>query len=151
MRRKHEVPLRTMWRAPSLKMVDEPLVASLWKYRLDEDRWQTHMGDANLVSSITGDGRHLPIIDLDFEHVYLDSTSPGHAHLFINVPMSRWKWLVLMTALRYTGVIELGFYVWSLRRGGNFVRASHIRKWDSEATKPTYGWFFKLKPNGRKS
>ena len=137
---------RTYWRAQSLKMVDEPLLFSLVKYRLHHDRHPAPQGYmANLVSSRTIDGKHLPILDLDIEHVHVESTTPGHAHLYINKPLSKWKWFVLMTALRYCGLIELGFYVWSLRRGGNFVRLPGAPKTWEDAPKPTYGWLFKLR------
>lgn len=145
---------RTYWYAPDLRIKDEPLAKSLWEYRLDKDRRLTSLipsrqggsyGFANLISSRTPDGTHLPIIDLDFPHHYEPSSTEGHSHLYIDVPMSKFKWFVLMCALRYVGVVELGYFVWSLRRGGNFMRLPGFAKSDEEHVKPTYGWFRKLK------
>jgi hypothetical protein len=139
---------RTFWYAKDLGIEDEPLILSLIKYRQKKNRVKvTHEEQyANLVSSITYDGKQRPIIDLDFPHHIEPSSTPGHNHLYLDMDMSRWQWFWLMTALKFAGVIETGFYVWSIRRGGNFVRVPGTRKIGARETdKPTYGWFFKLK------
>lgn len=138
---------RTRWLARDFNITDEPLVLSLLKYRQKNNRRRAGTGSANLISSITYDGKQMPILDLDFPHHHVESSTDGHTHLYIDVPMSNFKWVVLMCALRFAGVIELGFFVWSLRRGGNFVRLPGVPKAKSgpETTKPTYGWFFKLR------
>lgn len=135
---------RTFWRANDLSIADEPLALSLLKYRLHKDRQLDNTG--NLVSSRTEDGRQMPIIDLDFPHKIIPSTHDGHSHLYLDVPISKFRWFVLMTALYYAGVIEMGFYVWSIRRGGNFVRSPYLSKRaGAESTYPSYGWFFRRK------
>lgn len=135
---------RTYWLAPDLGIRDEPLLLSLLRYRRSTDRWRTSPEDANLVSSITPDGKQLPILDLDFAHVVRESSTSGHHHLYIDVPMSKLQWTILMLALYHAGVVELGFVVWSLRRGGNFVRKPGLKKQSgSESTYSEYGWLFK--------
>ena len=140
---------RTFWRSVDLGMTDEPLIMSLLKYRQKKNRTPALPGWANLISSKTEDGKQKPILDLDFDHVVTDSTHPGHHHLYLNVPISTWRWRLLMFALYQARVIELGYFVWSIRRGANFVRIPGSVKEDSvENIKPSYGWFFKLKdPN----
>lgn len=136
---------RTYWRAEDLSIAPEPLIVSLWKYRQKKNRVRT-TENPNLISSLTEDGKQMPIIDLDFPHHIVKSSTDGHHHLYIDIPMSRWRWFLLMTGLYASGVIEMGFYVWSLRRGANFVRVDGIRKTGpEELAKPTHGWFFKLK------
>lgn len=149
--------MRTLWYAHSFRIKDEPLAKSLIEYRLKEDRELMSVGPGpstqggkhgfpNLISSLTTDGKHMPILDLDFPHRVEPSTTPGHSHLYLDVPISKWRWFVLMSALRFAGVIELGFYVWSIRRGANFVRLPDLEKTgEEEFVKPRYGWFFKLK------
>lgn len=144
------MPERTRWYAADLTMTDEPLLLSLVKYRLHKDRallppFPEYEEKANLISSYTQDDRQMPILDLDFDHLMVDSSTDGHHHLYINVPMSRMKWRILMLVLWWTGVIEMGNAVWSLRRGANFVRPPGVVKTGPEAVKPTYGWIFKLK------
>lgn len=141
-----EHSLRTLWYAPNLCIEDEPMVKSLWKYRQDLDRWPVeHARDANLVSSLTFNGTHAPIIDLDFPHRVVPSSTPGHSHLFLDVEMSRFKLIVLMLTLWFCGVVEMGHAVWTIRRGASFVRIPGQPKTVEEDTKPTYGWFRKLK------
>jgi hypothetical protein len=147
-------PIRTMWWCHDLSIKDEPLIKSLWEYRQEENRFRTRLNDkdpkasygfSNLISSITVDGRQMPIIDMDFPHHVVPSTTPGHTHLYIDVPMNKVRWICLMVALRLAGVIETGFFVWSLRRGGNFVRIPGTEKDPETSVKPTYGWFRKLR------
>lgn len=141
-------PFRTRktWHVDHLDIVDEPLFLSLVKYRQYEDRSYTAI-DANVVSSqLMSGGKHAPILDLDFPHVYVPSTTPGHGHLYLNVEISRWRMFVLLWGLYVGGVIEFGNFWWSLRRGGTFVRRVGVRKTESEAAvKYSYGMFRKLR------
>ena len=151
-RRASVPPTRTHWYSWDLGIHDEPLFLSLLKYRQAKNRRQVlsfqgkFVGTApNLISSKTTDGRHMPIIDLDFPHSYVPSSQEGHGHLYLDVPISRWRYVVLMTGLFVGKQIELGYYVWSLRRGGNFVRTAKTQKTEAESGYYTYGWFRKLK------
>jgi hypothetical protein len=136
---------RTYWKAWSLGIANEPLLFSLVKYRRAQDRVQVDKPwEGNLVSSITTDGKQMPILDLDFPHRVGPSTNPGHSHLYLDVEMSNWQWFWFMFGLWQGGVIELGFFVWSIRRGGNFVRIPGTQKKGlDETTYPEYGWLFK--------
>lgn len=141
-----ELPRKT-WHVDHLDIVDEPMILSLVKYRQYEDR-QPSADDANVVSSNLPDGKHAPIIDLDFPHTYVPSTSDGHAHLYLDVPVSRWRFWALNLGLYLGGVIEKGYFVWSIRRGGNFVRRPGVHKTTAEENvKYTYGMFVKLRKN----
>lgn len=137
---------RRTWRVDHLDVVDEPMVKSMIRYRQYEDR---HPQDenANVVSSHLGpSGLHAPIIDLDFPHLYVPSTTPGHGHLYFNVPTRRWRMFVLLWGLYLTGNIEKGYFLWSLRRGGTFVRRPGVKKTtEEEKVKYTHGFFFKLR------
>jgi hypothetical protein len=127
---------RTFWRGHRLNHVaSEPLLVSLLKYRAarDRDRVQpAYLGRANLVSSLTESGRQAPIIDLDVPHHYVKTETPGHAHLYLNYEIPRWRWLALMIGLRLGGALEVGTFWWSLRRGANFVRPAGHRKTEAE-------------------
>ena len=139
-------PRRQRWHVDHLDVVDEPMYKSLIRYRQYEDRQPTD-ADANVVSShVVGSKLHAPIIDLDFPHIYEPSTTPGHGHLYLNVPIKRWRMYVLLFGLYIGGVIEYGHLVWSIRRGGTFMRLPWIKKTPEEAAvKYSYGMFRKLK------
>lgn len=136
---------RKTWNIFSFKIVDEPLAKSLIEYRAKKDRVEDYV-NPNGVSSKTQDGKQMPIIDLDFDHYYEKSTSSGHGHLYLNRPISNFRWFVLMCALRYAGVIELGYFLWSIRRGHNQLRYPGVKKTEEEQGTYTHGWFFKLRP-----
>jgi hypothetical protein len=136
---------RKTWHVDHLDIVDEPMIKSLIKYRQYEDRhWSQH--DANVVSSNLTEGGHMAIIDLDFPHEYVQSTTTGHAHLYLNVRIPWWRWFALNLGLYLGGAIEKGYFVWSLRRGGNFVRRPGVVKTTAEENvKYTHGMFFRLR------
>lgn len=124
---------RTYWYAPNISAAQHgSFFMALLRYRFHQDRRRVSRQEANLISSRTDRGTHLPVLDLDFSHVYLDSTSPGHGHLYLNVELPFWRWAILMWGLRVGGAIEHGFFVWSLRRLGNFVRVPELRKLPEE-------------------
>ena len=135
---------RTEWVAHDLKIKSEPLLASLLKYNLHEDRHIARETAANLVSSRTTSGKHKPILDLDFPLRLEPSTTEGHYHLYLDGPeISWWRYAALLTGLYLAGVIEMGFFVWSLRRKGTWVRKPGVKKTSEESTKSEYGWIFR--------
>lgn len=84
--------------------------------------------DHNLISSLTIDGDHMPAIDLDIPHSYLASSTEGHGHLFLDVPMSWDKYSLLLMVLLDCGIIERGFYENSMLRKASFLRAPGVHK-----------------------
>jgi hypothetical protein len=134
---------RTEWFAPDLKIKSEPLLVSLVKYNRKKDRVWRLSGETNLVSSKTAHGTHKPILDLDIPILLEPSTAPGHHHLYIDIEMPWWRYAAMLTGLYAAGVIEMGFYVWSLRRGGTWVRKPGVVKTEAESTKSEYGWLFR--------
>jgi len=122
---------RTLWHGYRLDYVaSEPLWVSLLKYSHKKDRRLGYGDDVNLIGSRTADWysrRHLPIIDLDTPHRYVE-TSEGHAHLYLETPTKKWRLRVLLIGLYLTGNIEKGFFWWSMRRGATFVRPEWVKK-----------------------
>lgn len=84
--------------------------------------------EANAVSSLCRDGQHMPAIDIDRYCEVVPSSTFGHFHLYINVKMSWWRYRVLLWALKYSGVIEPGFYRASRRRGQTMLRLPGVKK-----------------------
>lgn len=137
---------RRLWKIHDFAFVDEPIIKSLLKYRGKVNRTEVFdLDEADVSGSLLEDGKHLTILDLDFDHTYVQSTAEGHAHLYLNVPISKFRWFVLMCALRYARVVEQGFFMWSLRRGQNFARLPWVPKKETERGRYSYGWFFKLR------
>lgn len=139
---------RTLWFSKDLSVRDEALIPSLLRYRQADNRVEAewaHGGaiSPNLISSLTGEGKHRPIIDLDGPHSYRSSSSEGHAHLYLDTPISWWRWAILMWALRLARVLNTGGFWWTIRRGQNFVRIPGETKTESNPTMYSYGYLFK--------
>lgn len=81
--------------------------------------------EANLVSSAVAgmEGIHMPAIDIDLPCRLIESSTPGHFHLYIDQPMSWEHYKGVLAALTKAGVVQMGFYENTLRKG-----ASHLRK-----------------------
>lgn len=75
-----------------------------------------------------GAAYHMPVLDLDIEHVYYPSSTPGHAALLLNVQLPddlHWK---LIEVLEECGIIEPGFAEASRQRGYAAVRTPWTKK-----------------------
>lgn len=76
---------------------------------------------ANLIASMTDDGRHLPTLDVDYP-VRAVETSPGKSHVFIDTPMSWENYLKLLDVMQEVGILEPGWVQASKREGATVVR-----------------------------
>jgi len=87
------------------------------------------LDEAEVVSSeLKGSKKHAPVIDLDIPHTLVPSTTEGHSHLYLDVPMPWWKYRVLLAVLAWTGIVQKGYVRASVRRGHTDVRLPWIKK-----------------------
>lgn len=83
----------------------------------------------NVVTSMLVDSElHAPVIDIDVPHRLVPSTTPGHSHLYIDVPMEWEQFDAILEALADAGVVEEGYYRASMARGFSTVRLPHVKK-----------------------
>ena len=97
--------------------------------------------DALLVGSSTGKytrtgPTHLPAIDIDFPCQLVESSTPGHFHLYIDKEISQDAYHAILKALTDAGIVQRGFYKSAVRRGQTFLRKPGHHKSDD----PKYGW-----------
>ncbi len=92
---------------------------------------------ATLVTSSLGKGQfifdagveyHAPVLDLDLEHVYYESSTPGHAALLLNVSLTWDDYMELIDVLESYGIIQHGFAEASRQRGYSAVRTPWTKK-----------------------
>lgn len=89
---------------------------------------------AELVSSkvVTPDGTvvgHAPVLDLDKINVELvESTTPGHYHLYIDKVMPWDNYVLLLDTLYRVGILEFEFVQMSKQRGFSSVRLPWVKK-----------------------
>lgn len=78
---------------------------------------RVHPYDANLISSIRVDEKHVLLLDLDMEHFYVPSSTPGHGHLYINAELTYDQLYEILQPLVKYGIVQRGIYEGFLRRG----------------------------------
>lgn len=88
----------------------------------------TDYESARLVSSETLDGKHMPVLDIDFEAHLVPSSTAGHFHLYLNKEMDWGTYAKLLLALYEAEIIQEGYYKMAIARGKTFVRCPGVYK-----------------------
>lgn len=91
--------------------------------------------NANLVGSLRADGLHAPVLDVDKPVRLVPSTTNGHYHLYVDVPMSWRSYRRLLRALYLGGVVDRSVYWRSLDRRCTYVRPPWVAKSAEEAAR----------------
>jgi hypothetical protein len=73
---------------------------------------------------------HYPVIDLDVPVTYVPSTTEGHGHLYIDVPMTADQQWALLAVMVSVGLVEPGYLAASMKRGYTSVRLPWVKKAD---------------------
>lgn len=100
------------------RLPEAAVVTSLFN-ELDKDVDEIGTGHASA---------HRPVLDIDFPVHVIPSTTPGHYHLYLDIPMSWETYSELLIALAKAGVIEHGYESASKRRGFTAVRVPWVEK-----------------------
>lgn len=108
----------------------------MWVTCKEEDR--ASPGDANIITSVIYQNPdlldddsstiHLPLIDLDIEHLYVKSSSYGHAHLYLNTQLTHEEYRELLRVLHKCGIIGKGTLDQLERDGSTQLRLPGIIK-----------------------
>lgn len=98
----------------------------------------TDIERANLITSIVKAGglarlggefaTHKVVIDVDLPCRLVESSTPGHYHLFIDHAMTWPAYVELLNALTAAGIVEPGYLAAALQRGHTAVRLPWVRK-----------------------
>jgi hypothetical protein len=86
--------------------------------------------DAEVVTSeiVSGKGKHTIMLDIDVPATLVPSTTPGHSHLYIDVPVEWDKYQALLDALVVAGVLEPGYVSAAKGRGCTALRLPWVKK-----------------------
>ena len=100
-----------------------------------DDREPTvDLDQANVVSSLQSGtepgsrAQHYPVLDLDLPAVLVPSPTPGHSHLYIDLPIPDDTYWRLCDALVDAGVLQEGYVSACKSRGYTSVRLPWVRK-----------------------
>jgi hypothetical protein len=104
--------------------------------RLEESERTFDLEQANVISSQwhtdpwnnEDNDIHKVFLDLDCEHWYVPSSTPGHGHLYINVNMRRKDLDWLMGQLYRFGIVSSGWKGQLENRQANTFRLPWIKK-----------------------
>jgi hypothetical protein len=94
----------------------------------EEKRERVPEKRANVISSLTHDGRHMPVLDIDKSARYGPSSTPGHGQIYFDVSMSWWRYRMLLRQFYKAGIIQKDFYDLAALRKQTFVRRPGITK-----------------------
>lgn len=104
---------------------------------VDEDRYADggplnepdHEHPTNLVSSLCGDGKHRPALDIDIACEVLPSSTAGHFHLYFPTLALEWDaYVELLDALAKAGILEERYVAHSKERGQTLLRPPGVEK-----------------------
>jgi len=77
---------------------------------------------------IPGEPIHTIMLDLDVRSFYVESSTPGHAHLYIDVKVGWSKYSQLLRLLGEIGVLEWNYVDVSLMRKATSLRLPWVKK-----------------------
>jgi hypothetical protein len=76
---------------------------------------------------------HVVVIDVDHPVHVVSSSTPGHHHLYVEIPPTPWEWyLEWLQASAKIGLVEPGYVAASAARGHSAVRLPWITKADDK-------------------
>lgn len=114
------------------KMTPKMATAAVEGKYPDVDTSNLHQPDlgheANCWSSLCVDGLHRPALDIDIPMTVLPSSTPGHGHLFFDVPMIWEHYEQLLDVLAIVGILESGYVGASKARRQTILRLPHVTK-----------------------
>lgn len=85
--------------------------------------------DANLIGSKSRYcDLHLPVLDIDFPARLVPSTTEGHFHLYLDIPLTWEKYQAVLGVLAWAGILQQGYADKSIRRQQSFVCKPGVAK-----------------------
>jgi len=81
------------------------------------------------IRMVKHENMHTVAIDIDHEVKVIGSSTEGHYHLLIDVPMPWWKYRRLLKAMKVAGIIEPGYYAAAVGRRATFLRLPWVKKY----------------------
>jgi hypothetical protein len=90
--------------------------------------------DANVVSSeldgktIGGFTGHAPALDIDVPAYLIESGTPGHTHLYLDVPMTWSQYMKLLKVMAEVGILQASWVDGALQEGATVLRVPWKKK-----------------------
>lgn len=81
---------------------------------------------------------HKVVLDIDLPAKLIESSTPGHYHLFIDHEIPEHKYMALLDIMAECGLIERGYVYASKERGYTAVRLPWVKKERKEIDRERY-------------
>lgn len=100
--------------------------------------------EANLETSIAASQSnphvvmHRPVIDLDVPHEYRESSTPGHAHLLLDIDIPWEKYLQWLELSAELGIVQSGWVKASKVRRFTSIRKKGVKKTKKQKENSNY-------------
>ena len=91
-------------------------------------------GEPNVTISSYTPNSHNIHIDLDCDHLYVPSSTPGHGHLYIPNSLSLDHYIQFTRVLMDAGVVGTGWYDALVTRGYSTLRLPWVKKGNGNGT-----------------
>jgi hypothetical protein len=81
--------------------------------------------------------RHIVALDIDYPAYVVPSSTPGHYHLYLDVPggIEQWRWESFIKGCTVAGIVEHGYGHVSLSRGHTNLRLPWVSKAEGDTPK----------------
>lgn len=90
----------------------------------------TKLKNGPLASSEAGFGQHRLLLDVDCNHMYVPSSTPGHGHLYFD-NLSTWEdTLAALKALATIGIVSQGWVAFAEKNHRILLRKPSVKKGD---------------------
>lgn len=136
--RTEELPEEAETLRPPLEGLELRHVAELDDYDAMHEEVTTDLDRANVITSAVADVEirgvglyaeaHKIVLDLDHPAILLDSSTPGHHHLYIDKTLTWEQYEKLLLVLGEVGLLEEGYVRASLERRYTSLRLPWVRK-----------------------
>jgi hypothetical protein len=89
-----------------------------------------HIADPTAGSGFRSVPRHAVLLDIDYPAYLVESSSPGHYHLYLDPPLGvrHEDYMELLALLGRIGIIERGYAEVSIKRGHSDLRLPWVTK-----------------------
>lgn len=87
-----------------------------------EEKVKCTRGEADVVSSLTLNGKHAPAIDIDLPVRALPSGTPGHSHLYIDKELTWEQYEKLLKVMVEVGIVDKAYLEMSQKDKMSYLR-----------------------------
>jgi len=129
--RTEELPEEADTRRPPLEGQELRHVPNIGEYGATKSEVVVGLDeDPDIITSrmLDRDDSHRVVLDIDFPAILLESTTPGHHHLYIDKAMPWDHYERLLTVMAEVGLLEDGYVAACKERGFSAVRLPWVKK-----------------------